>query len=586
MNVEQLNHARHTAAHLLASAVLEQFPGTQLGSGPTIDHGCYYDFLFPEGVTFSDSMLPKLEKQMKKLIAQNLEMTGEVVSEDQARAAMDGQPLKLQLIDELAAGGEELSLYTIGKFTDLCRGGHSESSKDVPAVGLKLQRVAGAYWKGDEKNPMLTRIYGLLFASGEELAAHLEMLEQAKLRDHRKIGREQELFFIDEQIGKGLPMWLPNGTIMKDEIEKLAREMEDRYGYVQVTTPHLAKKELFERSGHLPYYADSMYPAMEMDDGTYHLKAMNCPLHHVMYNHRPRSFRELPLRLAEYGMCYRNELSGTLAGLLRVRALEMNDAHMYCTRDQIEGEIRSVIEMIRTYFELFGLNDYWFRLSKWDPEKTEKYLQEPENWEFAEGVLRKVLEESGVQFVEVADEAAFYGPKIDVQFRSVIGREETMSTVQLDFIAKTRFDLHYTDSTGVANNEVYVIHRAPLSTHERFMAFIIEHFAGSFPVWLSPVQVQLISVGEAHRDHVDALVAELRAEGIRAATDHSDQGVGKKIRGAVMKKVPYMLVIGDKEMESDDLMIRKRGEQDAVAVNKQQFIAELKERIASRSIKI
>ncbi len=586
MNVEQLNHARHTAAHLLASAVIEQFPGVQLGIGPTIEYGFYYDFLFPEGVTFSDSMLPKLEKQMKKLIAQNLEMTGEVVSEDQARAAMDGQPLKLQLIDELAAGGEELSLYTIGKFTDLCRGGHSESSKDVPAVGLKLQRVAGAYWKGDENNPMLTRIYGLLFATAEELEAHLEMLEQAKLRDHRKIGREQELFFIDEQIGKGLPLWLPNGTIMRNEIERLAVETEDAYGYVRVSTPHLAKKELFERSGHLPYYADSMYPGMEIDDGTYYLKAMNCPLHHVMYNHRPRSFRELPLRFAEYGMVYRNELSGTLAGLLRVRALEQNDAHIYATRDQIREEIRKVIELTRYYFTLFGLNDYWFRLSKWDPEKPEKYLQEPENWEFAEGVLREELELSGVKFVEVVDEAAFYGPKIDVQFRSVIGREETMSTVQLDFIAKTRFDLHYTDSTGAANNEVYVIHRAPLSTHERFMAFIIEHFAGSFPVWLSPVQVQLISVGEAHRDYVDALVAELRAESIRAAADHSDQGVGKKIRGAVMKKVPYMLVIGDKEMESDDLMIRKRGEQDAVAINKQQFITELKEKIAKREIEL
>lgn len=586
MENHNLDAIRHSAAHMLAAAVLKLYPGTKLGIGPTIDNGFYYDFQFPEGVVVSDKELPKIQKEMKKIIQQNAEFKGRVVTAEEARAFEKDQPFKLELIADLEAKGEELSLYESGTFTDLCRGGHVNTTKEIPIDGLKLQSVAGAYWKGNEKNPMLSRIYGVLFATKEELEQYLHNLEEAKKRDHRVIGQDQQLFFIDELVGKGLILWQPNGMTLRNEIEHLAVETEDNYGYVRVATPHLAKEELFLTSGHLPYYKEGMYPAMQMDDGTYYMKAMNCPLHHVMYRHTQHSYREMPVRLAEYGTVYRNELSGTLAGLLRVRGLTMNDAHIYCRKDQVKEEFKRVMEMTQHYFELFGLKNYWFRLSKWDPTRTEKYINEPANWEFTEQVLREVLEESGVPFVEVEDEAAFYGPKVDVQFKSAIGREETMSTIQLDFTAKQRFELSYTDEKGEKNGEVFVIHRAPLSTHERFTAFVIEHFAGAFPLWLSPVQVSIIAVGETHKAFCTALGEEMRAAGIRVEVNNNDETVGKKIRNAVKMKIPYMLVVGDKEMGSQQLMVRKRGEQDAQPVDKNTFLSEIQERIRSKSLDI
>jgi threonyl-tRNA synthetase len=353
-------------------------------------------------------------------------------------------------------------------------------------------------------------------------------------------------------------MWLPKGTVVREQIEKLAKETEERYGYVRVVTPHIAREELFLTSGHLPYYKDSMYPPMVMDDGTYYLKAMNCPHHHRIYLNKPRSYRDLPLRLAEYGTCYRNELSGTLSGLLRVRCMAMNDAHMYCRKDQIKSEFASVLKMTKEYFDIFGLKDYWFRLSKWDSKHTEKYINQPENWEYCEGVLRDVLVEMRLPFKEVSDEAAFYGPKVDVQFKSAIGREETMSTIQLDFAAKGRFGLSYVDAEGKQNGEVFVIHRAPLSVHERFMAFLIEHYAGAFPLWLAPVQVALLPIGEKHVEYAHAVAAQLKKAGIRVEVHAEGKSIGAKIRHATLQKIPYMAIMGDKEVSSESMSVRAR----------------------------
>ncbi len=582
MNPEKLDHMRHSAAHMLAAAVLELYPGTKLAIGPTIENGFYYDFKFPEGVSVSENDLEKIEEKMKSIASGAHSFVRKEVSVDEAKNFEKDQQFKLELIEDFAKESKTLTLYESGPFTDLCRGGHAENTKEIPLDGLKLHKVAGAYWRGSEKNPMLTRIYGLLFANKNELDEYLAMLEEAKKRDHRKIGQEQNLFFFDDLIGKGLVLWQPNGTIIRDEVEKFAKEVEQQYGYVRVSTPHLAKEETYLTSGHLPYYKDSMYPAMVMDDGTYYLKAMNCPHHHVIYRHEMRSYRSLPVRIAEYGTCYRNELSGALAGLLRVRALTMNDAHIYCRKDQIKQEFRSVLEMTMQYFKVFGLSNYWFRLSKWSSAHTDKYINEPENWEIAEQSLREVLQEMGVQFTEAEDEAAFYGPKVDVQFKSVVGREETMSTVQLDFAAKKRFELKYTDETGQENNEVFVIHRAPLSTHERFMAFLIEHYAGVWPLWLSPVQVLLAPVSSKHVDGARVLLKELEEAGIRVATDEADETIGNKVRKAAGQKIPYIVVVGDKELGGEPWMIRVRGQKDQVQMTKQEFIERVKKEIKEK----
>ncbi len=501
---------------------------------------------------------------MKKTLNGWKEFSHRQVSADEARETFAGNQFKLELINEIEAKGETITLYTVGEgkneFTDLCRGGHTEHpSEEISADSFKLDKIAGAYWRGDEKNPMLTRIYGLAFDSKEELEAYEQMMEEAKKRDHRKIGQEQELFFIDEMVGKGLVMWLPKGNLIKSEIEKYAIESEAKAGYDRVSTPHIAKEELFLTSGHLPYYEEDMYPSMEMDDGKYYLRAMNCPHHHRIFTHKPKSYREFPIRLAEYGTVYRNERSGTLAGLLRVRGLDMNDAHIYCRKDQIKDEFKAVMELTMEYFSTFGLTDYWFRLSKWDPERKEKYFDEPESWKYTEGVIREVLVEMDVKFEEVEDEAAFYGPKVDVQFKSVVGREESMSTIQLDFIAKERFGFSYIDKDGEKNNEVFVIHRAPLSTHERFMAFLIEHYSGAFPLWLAPTQITIIPVAEAHSEYAQSVAASLKEAGLRVEFDTNNESMGKKIRSAKKNKLPYFIVIGDKEVENQTITLETRG---------------------------
>ncbi len=580
-NKEYLDHLRHSAAHLLAAAVMELYPNTKRTIGPAIENGFYYDFEFEEPI--SEDRFVQIEQKMRELVKSWKGFTREELSAEEAKKRYPANQYKHELIDEFAGEGQVISFYKAGNYEDLCRGGHVEDPSQE-LKHFKLLSVAGAYWRGNEKNTMLTRIYGTAWPSKEELDAYLLQLEEAKKRDHRKIGKEQELFFVDEMVGKGLVMWLPKGTIVREEVEKLAREKEAAGGYQRVITPHIAKEELFLTSGHLPYYKDSMYPPMVMDDGTYYLKAMNCPHHHRIFGHRPRSYRELPLRLAEYGTVYRNELSGTLAGLLRVRALAMNDAHMYCSKAQIESEFEAVMRLTMEYFDIFGLKDYWFRLSKWDAAHKEKYIDEPENWEYAEGVLREVLQKMGVPFVEVSDEAAFYGPKVDVQFKSAVGREETMSTIQLDFAAKKRFGLSYVDETGAENGEVFVIHRAPLSTHERFMAFLIEHFAGAFPTWLAPLQVVVVPISQDQNEYAEKVLNELLAAGVRAENWNEAESMQNRIRKAEKQKVPYMLVVGKREAEEGSVAVRARGNQNKGVVKIGEFVESVAEEIKTRSL--
>jgi threonyl-tRNA synthetase len=574
-----LENTRHSLAHLLGAAVAELYPDAKLTLGPSIEDGFYYDVKFVTPLSSDD--LPKIEKKMKEILPSWKTVVHKEVSKEESLEYYKGNEFKEELINEIAERGEKITLYTMGDFTDLCRGGHTDDLSTIDPESFKLDRIAGAYWRGSEKNPMLTRIYGLAFESKEGLVSHLEMRSEAEKRDHRKIGQEQKLFFVDDMIGKGLIMWQPNGTIIRDEVEKLAKEKEEEQEYVRVVTPHLAKEELFLASGHLPYYKDDMYPAMVMDDGTYYLKAMNCPHHHIMYRHEKHSYRDLPIRFAEYGTVYRNELSGTLAGLLRVRCLAMNDAHIYCRKDQIEEEFEKALRLTMNYFEIFGLKDYWFRLSKWDPAHTDKYINEPENWEYTEGAIRKILDRVGVPYKEVDDEAAFYGPKVDIQFKSILGRTETMSTVQLDFAAKKRFELVYTDNEGKENNDVFVIHRAPLSTHERFTAFLIEHYGGIWPTWLSPLQIAVLPVGEMHEEYAKSVNDALKKAGVRTELWTTD-GLGKRIRKAKVEKVPYQIVIGDKERDANTITVEGRNDLKLEQVELKQFIEKIVLEIKTR----
>lgn len=606
MNDEQLYKMRHSLAHITAAAVQKLWPEAKFGVGPVVDDGFYYDIDTGEH-TISEEDFPKIEKEMRRMIKEGQAFERLVMPIDDAIewAKENNQPYKEELLNDLKRSGttaakdldtaelglasegeakvEEVSFYRNGDFMDLCRGPHVDSTKEIGA--FKLMRVAGAYWRGNEKNPQMQRLYGVAFANQEDLDKYLEQLEQAKRRDHRKLGKELDLYFIDDEyVGKGLIMWSPNGTILRDKIEQLARQKEEAYGYQRVVTPHIAKDKLFLRSGHLPYYKDDMYPAMEMDDGTYYLKAMNCPHHHRIYQSKPRSYKDLPLRLAEYGTCYRNELSGTLAGLLRVRALAMNDAHIYCTREQVKEEFARVLELTREYFDIFDLKDYWFRLSKWSSDHTDKYIDEPENWEYTQNVLREVLVEQGLPFKEADDEAAFYGPKVDVQFTSVIGREETMSTIQLDFAAKTRFELEY-DDKGERSNDVFVIHRAPLSVHERFLAFLIEHYGGWFPFWLAPEQVRILTINDSVMDYVDEITAELsevvlmkptKYNEVRFTTDDRNESLGKKIREATNMKIPVQLIVGPKDKEAREVSVRTQvGEEKVPLAGLADYLKEL-----------
>tara|TARA_B110000438_G_scaffold29618_2_gene28745 strand:- start:4997 stop:6982 length:1986 start_codon:yes stop_codon:yes gene_type:complete len=576
---EGLYILRHSCAHLLAQVVVEMFPEAKPTIGPPIEHGFYYDFhMEPIG----DTELKALEKRMNKLVRENIKIKREEYSNADLRDMFVDNKFKIEIMDDKIGNEIGSSAYRQGDFIDLCRGPHVPSTSHLR--WFKLTSTSQAYWRADRNREPLTRIYGMCYATKEGLKERQRQIEEAGKRDHKKIGKEMELYMIDELIGKGLPVWLPNGETLKSEIEKYALETESNYGYMRVTTPVLAKQELFECSGHLPHYAEGMYPPMEMDDGTYYLKAMNCPMHHLVYRNKKRSYRELPFRIAEYGTVYRNEMSGTLAGLLRVRMLSMNDAHIYCTLDQVGQEVANNIKMVQDYYSTFGFENYHFRLSLWDPENTEKYIEQPENWASTQDHLRKILDELEVPYIEAIGEAAFYGPKIDIQFTTALGREESMSTIQLDFAAKERFGLSYKDENGQENGEVFVIHRAPLSTHERFVAFLTEHWAGNFPTWLAPNQIQIITISERQKEYAEKVKQSLIQIGVRVNVDDSDNTIGKKIRTHRKMRPAYMVILGDDENEKQTVSIRARNGDQCNDVPLSKFIEEISVEIISRSL--
>ncbi|HED03758.1 MAG TPA: threonine--tRNA ligase [Candidatus Fraserbacteria bacterium] len=572
---------RHSMSHLLAQAVKRLIPQAKLAIGPVIKDGFYYDFDVPESFTPDD--LKQISQEMKKIIKEDYAFERLELPAAEARRLLQehDEPYKLELLEEFAGRGESISCYRDGEFLDLCRGPHMPSTGWVKQ--FKLLEVAGAYWRGDEHNKMLQRIYGTAFRTREELDKYLWQREEAKKRDHRKLGKQLQLFTFDEEVGPGLPLWLPRGEIIIEELEKLAVETERAAGYQRVRTPHLAKESLYLRSGHLPYYAGSMYPAMEAEGVKYYLKPMNCPHHHKIFAALPRSYRDLPLRLAEYGTCYRYEKSGELFGLMRVRSLQMNDAHIYCTLEQFEEEFLAVIGMYLSYFELFGIEKYLMRFSIHAPEKLgQKYVNEPELWLQTEAMVRRALEHGGINYVEVPDEAAFYGPKIDVQVWSAIGREFTLATNQVDFAQPRRFELTYKSAQGQEETPL-CIHRAPLSTHERFIGFLIEHYAGALPVWLSPLQAAVLPIAERHQDYAQQVLAQLTAAGVRAELDDSSNTLSYRIRQAQLFKVPYMLVMGDREQQAQQVAVRLRDGHDLGAQSLEEFIQKISQTIASRS---
>lgn len=582
-----LYRLRHSFAHVLAQAVLELRPAAKLGYGPPTEHGFFYDFdLEPP---LSEEELEKVEKRMRRIIAADQPFTREEFAADEliARFEAEGAVYKADMARDFKAQGENtLSVYTIGPFPDMCRGNHVASTGQLPADGFKLDSLAGAYWRGDEKNKMLQRVYGLAFPGKSELKDFLHRRELAKARDHRKLGQQMGLFTISEEVGKGLVLWMPHGTVIRDELEALAKETEFRYGYQRVATPHITKEGLYHTSGHLPYFASDMFPPMEADDGTYYLKPMNCPHHHMIYKAQPRSYRELPLRLAEYGTCYRYEQSGELSGLLRVRAMAMNDAHIYCAEEQTTDEFIAVMRLHQFYYEKFGITDYWMRLSLPDLDTSEKYVGGREAWAQAERMVIAAMDEVDIPYESVRGEAAFYGPKVDFQIQNVVGREESASTNQLDLIMAERFDLTY---VGPDNRRYrpHIIHRAPLGTHERFIALLIEHYGGVFPTWLAPVQVRVLPVAEAFGEYGDKVAALFREALVRAEVDHSSESLGKKVRSAQTDKVPNIFVVGEKEQAAESVNWRRHGSREQIALPlaaaRDSLLAEIRERVDWRT---
>lgn len=593
---DQLYRIRHSLAHVLAQAVLQLRPGSTLGFGPPIADGFYYDFILSSPISEDD--FPAIEKAMKQIIKKNQMFEREELSAEQALARIDemGEPYKREYAEELLSkrGLEQLTFYRNGPFLDMCEGPHVENTRELPRGAFKIRSVAGAYWRGDSNNVMMTRLYVWAFETADELESHVKAYQEALARDHKKLGRELDLFVIDEEVGKGLPLWLPNGNVIRDELEALARELEFKAGYQRVSTPHLTKVGLYYQTGHLPYYKDSIYPIMELKEQgeagevvreAYCLKPMNCPHHHRIFAARKRSYRDLPLRLAEYGQVYRFEDSGSLSGLLRVRGMCMNDAHIYCTEENLKEEFLAVMEMHRELYEILGLNDYYMRFSTWDPEDPKgkaKYVDDPEAWDKSQNFIREAMIESGLPFKEVKGEAAFYGPKIDVQFRTVTGREETASTNQLDFAVPERMNLSYVGADN-QQHRPYIIHRAPLGTHERFVAFLIEHYGGAFPTWLAPIQVRILTVADRFNEYAMDLVRDLRASMVRAELDTSGERINKLIRNAATAKIPNVLIIGENEVESQSITLRRYGVREQVTLPLEVFKSDLLRTIRERS---
>ncbi len=569
----------HSSAHLMAEAVESMFPGVKFWVGPAVEKGFYYDMDLGDKKMAEEDLIT-LEKKMNELARLNNPFQRKGITKNDAVQYFSekGDEYKLDLLQGLEDGS--ITLYSQGGFTDLCRGPHIPHTGFIKAI--KLTSIAGAYWKGNENNRQLTRVYGVSFPNQKELDEYLVMLEEAKKRDHRKLGRELSIFTFDDEVGQGLPLWMPNGTIIIEELEKLAKETENAAGYKRVVTPHIAKESLYLTSGHLPYYAESMFPPMELDGTKYYLKAMNCPHHHKIFDAEPKSYKDLPYRIAEYGTCYRYEQSGELFGLMRVRCLHMNDAHIYCSKEQFADEFRAVNDMYIKYFSIFGVDKYVMRLSLHDPAKLgQKYVNEPELWQQTEEMVRQVLIESNIPYVEVQDEAAFYGPKIDVQIWSAIGREFTLATNQVDFNSGNKFKLSYTTQQNTSEVPL-IIHRAPLGTHERFIGFLLEHYAGKFPVWIAPLQVKILPISDKFMDYANTILKTLKNADIRVEIDERNEKIGKKIRDTEVAKVPYMLVIGEKEATENKVAVRRQGKGDIGVKDLTVFISELISEVKER----
>ena len=559
----------HSSAHLMAEALETFYPGIKFGIGPPVENGFYYDVDLGEQ-TISPEDFKKIEDKMLELARKGNKYLREVIGKEKAIAFFKdkGDEYKLDLLKDLEDG--KITFYSQGNFTDLCRGPHIPDTGFIKAA--KLMNIAGAYWRGDENNKQLTRIYGVTFPKKSQLDEYLLMLEEAKKRDHRKIGKEMEIFTFDDEVGPGLPLWLPNGGVLIEQLEKLAKTTEQQAGYKRVRTPHIAKESLYKTSGHLPYYEDSMFPPMILEGEKYYLKAMNCPHHHKIFKELNPSYKELPIRLAEYGTCYRYEQSGELFGLMRVRALQMNDAHIYCTKEQFAEEFNAVNQMYLKYFKIFNIEKYIMRFSTHDPKKLgKKYVDNPELWIETEDMVRKVLIDSKIPYIEVPDEGAFYGPKIDVQVWSAIGREFTLATNQVDFAVPARFGLTYRSSKNEMETPI-CIHRAPLGTHERFIGFLIEHYAGNFPTWLAPIQLNILPISEKYNDYAKKLSQLLINSDIRGFVDSRDEKIGKKIRDSELKKIPFMLVVGEKEFNENKVSVRRHGSGDIGSFTINEFL--------------
>ncbi|MCH7580036.1 MAG: threonine--tRNA ligase [Chloroflexi bacterium] len=571
---DRLYAMRHSAAHIMAEAVLELMPGAKLAIGPPIEHGFYYDFELPESLTKED--LAKIDRRMRRTMKRNFAFEHSEISKEEARKMFADQAYKLELIDGIE--DDKVSLYTHNKFVDLCEGPHVERTGKVGA--FKLTNIAGAYWRGDENNTMLQRIYGVLFATQEELDAHLERVEDARRRDHRRLGRELELFTTHEDIGAGLPLWLPKGATVRRMLEEFITGLEREAGYQHVYSPHLGKRELYERSGHWDHFKDDMFPPMQLEHEQMVLRPMNCPHHILIYASKLHSYRDLPVRLAELGTMYRWERSGVLGGLSRVRAMTLNDAHIFCAPEQVKEEFSGVMQLVERAYDILGITEYSYQLSLRDPDDKEKYAGDDEMWDVAEDTLREAMDDLGLTYTEAVGEAAFYGPKLDIQFADLMGREETYSTVQIDFYLPKQFDLTYIGEDGAEHRPV-IIHRGVLSTMERMMAYLIELYGGAFPLWLAPVQAVVIPIADRHNDYGRRVVDDLRAADLRVELDDRGERMQAKIRDAQMQKVPYMLVVGDKEEAAGAVAVRQRSGDDLGALPLFQVIDRLKDEITT-----
>ena len=555
--MSNINEIRHSLSHVLAGAVLSFYPDAKLAIGPAIETGFYYDFEF--STPLGDKDLGKIEQKMRELLKKWSTFEKKEISIDEAKKLFAGSPYKLELIADIEKEGGQPTVYVSGDFTDLCAGPHVSNTKEILSAGFKLERIAGAYWRGNENNKMLTRIYGLAFESKEKLEEYVKMMAEAEKRDHRKLAKDLNLFMISDQVGKGLPLWLPNGAFIRHQLEQYMYEKETALGYKYVITPVLTHKGLYEKSGHLEHYRDDMYNPINIEGEDYYLKPMSCPHHHMIYNNTPFSYRDLPLRLAEAGLCHRFERSGVLTGLIRARCFTQNDAHIYCAKKDLKSELIAVMALFQEVYTEFKIENYWFRLSLPDFANTEKYgdLDNKEVWDEAGRMAEEVLKELNLKYVIGKGEASFYGPKIDVQIKNAIGKEDTIATAQIDFYSAGRFDLTFTNEKGEKEKPV-IIHRAIMGSFDRFFSFLTEQTAGNFPVWLSPVQIKIIPVRENHNEYAKKISDELKALNVRVDLDDSDEGMGKKIRAGKNNKVPYMLVIGDKEIESGELALEVR----------------------------